>query len=66
MQKKKQIVKNLKKRKNYNLEIIKLLTKFQLSLNYKKKASNFIIKNNFKMKPVKKSVKLIKSKILYK
>ena len=64
--KKKQIVKNLKKRKNYNLEIIKLLKKFQLSLNYKKKVSNFVIKNNFKMESVKKSVKLIKTRILYK
>ena len=64
--KKKQIIENLKKRKNYNLKIVKLLKKFQLSLDYKKKVSNFIIKNNFKMKPVKKSVKLIKTKILYK
>ena len=64
--KKKEIIKNLKKRKNYNLKIIKLLKKFQLSPNYKKKISNFIIKNNFKMKPVQKSVKLIKIKILYK
>ena len=64
--KKKYIVKNLKKRKNYNLEIIKLLKKFQLSLNYKKKVSNFVIKNNFKMEPVKKSVKLLKTRILYK
>jgi len=31
--KKKQIIKNLKKRKNYNLKIIKLLKEFQLSLN---------------------------------
>ena len=64
--KKKDIFKNLKKRKNYNLKIIKLLKKFQLSLNHKKKISNFIIKNNFKMESVKKSVKLIKTKILYK
>jgi len=64
--KKKQIIENLKKRKNYNLKIVKLLKKFQLSLDYKKKVSNFIIKNNFKMKPVKKNVKLIKNKILYK
>tara|TARA_B100001741_G_scaffold234952_1_gene195994 strand:- start:124 stop:699 length:576 start_codon:yes stop_codon:yes gene_type:complete len=64
--KKKNIVKNLKKRKSYNLEIIKLLKKFQLSLNYKKKVSNFVIKNNFKMEPVKKSVKLLKSRILHK
>ena len=64
--KKKEIIKNLKKRKNYNLVIIKLLKNFQLSLNYKKKVSNFVIKNNFKMEPIKKSVKLIKTKILYK
>ena len=64
--KKKDIVKNLKKRKNYNVKIIKLLKKFQLSLNYKKKISNFIIKNNFKMESVKKSVKLTKTKILHK
>ena len=64
--KKKQIIENLKKRKNYNLKIVKLLKKFQLSLDYKKKVSNFIIKNNFKMKPVKKNVKLIKNKILHK
>ena len=64
--KKKEIIKKLKKRKNYNVKIIKILKKFQLSLNYKKKVSNFIVKNDFKMKPVKKSVRLIKTKILYK
>ena len=64
--KKKEIIKNLKKRKNYNLKIIKILKKFQLPLNYKKKKSDFVIKNNFKMQPVKKSVKLLKKKILNK
>ena len=64
--KKKEIIKNLKKRKNYNLKIIKILKKFQLPLNYKKKKSDFVIKNNFKMHPVKKSVKLLKKKLLYK
>jgi len=64
--KKKEIIKNLKKRKNYNLKIIKILKKFQLSLNYKKKKSDFIIKNNFKKHTVKKSVKLLKKEILYK
>ena len=64
--KKKEIIKNLKKRKNYNLKIIKILKKFQLTLNYKKKKSDFVIKNNFKMQPVKKSVKLLKKKLLYK
>jgi len=64
--KNKDIVKNLNKRKNYNSKIIKILKKFQLSLNYKRKKSNFIIKNNFKVETVKKSVKLLKKKILNK
>ena len=64
--KKKAIIKNLKKRKNYNLKTIKILKKFQLSLNYKKKKSDFIIKNNFKKHTVKNSVKLLKKEILYK
>ena len=64
--KKKQIIKKIKKRKNYNLKIIKILKKSQLSLNYKRKKSNFVIKNNFKIETVKKSVKLLKNKILNK
>ena len=64
--KKKEIIKNLKKRKNYNLRIIKILKKFQLPLNYKKKKANFVIKNNFKIQPIKKSVKLLKKIFLYK
>ena len=63
---KKEIIKNLKKRKNYNFEMIKILKKFQLSLKYKKKKSDFVIKNNFKIYSVKNSVKLIKNKILNK
>ena len=64
--KKKEIIKKLKKRKNYNLKIIKILRKFQLPLSYKKKKSDFVIKNNFKIQLVQKSVKLLKMKILYK
>ena len=64
--KKKEIIKNLKRRKNYNLKIIKILKKFQLPLKYKKKKSNFVIKNNFKKQPVKKNVKLLKKKLLTK
>ena len=64
--KKKKIIENLKKRKNYNLKIIKLLKKYQLPINYKKKKSDFVIKNNFKIQPVKKSVKLLKNFFLYK
>ena len=62
--KKKDILKRLKKRPNYNKEIVKKLKKFQLSLEIKKKKSNYIIKNNFKKKSVVNNVKLIKNKII--
>ena len=62
----KEIIRNLKKRDNYNLKLIKILKKYQLPIKYKKNKSNFIIKNNFKIEPVKKSVKLIKNIILNK
>ena len=64
--KKKNIIRNLKKRKNYNFKIIKTLKKYQLPLKYKKKKSNFVIKNNFKIQPVKKNVKLLRKEILTK
>ena len=62
--KKKEIIKNLKKRKNYNIKILKILRKFQLPLELKRKKSNYIINNNFKKLYVKKNVKIIKNKIL--
>ena len=62
--KKKEIQKRLKKRSNYNPKILNKLRKLQLPLEFKKKKSNFIIKNNFKITSVRKSVKVIKSKIL--
>jgi len=62
--KKKDIEEKLIKRKNYNKKIIKKLRKLQLPLEIKKKKSNFIIKNNFKSLSIKKSVKIIKNKIL--
>ena len=63
---KSKIIKNLIKRKNYNSKIIKILKKSQLSLNYKKKKSKFIINNNFTKQSVKKNFILIKKKILKK
>ena len=66
MQKKKEIVENLKKRKNYNIKIIKILKKFQLSLKIKKKKSDYIIKNDFREKSVKKNIRILKNKILNK
>ena len=62
--KKKDINKRLKKRYNFNVEIIKKLKILQLPLETKKKKSNFIIKNTFKSMFVKKNVKIIKNKIL--
>ena len=62
--KKKDILKRLKKRPNYNEKIIKKLKKFQLPLEIKKKKSNYIIKNNFKKKSIVNNVKLIKNKII--
>ncbi len=62
--KKSEILKRLKKRKNYNKKLLKKFKKIQLSLDYKKKRSDFIIKNNFKDKIVKRYVKNIVKDIL--
>ena len=59
--KKKEINKRLKKRHN---KISKILKKFQLPVELKKKKANFIVKNNFKSNSVKKNVKMILVKIL--
>ena len=63
--KQKQIDLRLKKRKNYNKKIIESFRKLQKKLSHKKRISNFIIKNDFKLLTIKKSVKLIKERILY-
>ena len=57
--KKNDINKRLKKRYKDNLVIVNKFRKFQLSVETKKKKSDFIIKNNFKDNNVKKSVKNI-------
>ena len=54
--KKKEINKRLKKRYKGNLKIIKRFEKVQLPVEFKRKKSNFIIKNNFKKNSVKKNV----------
>ena len=59
--KKKEINKRLKKRPNINKKILK---KFQLSVELKKKKADFIIKNNFKRHSIKKNVKIVLEKIL--
>ena len=62
--KKKEIQKRLKKRVNYNPQIFNKLKKIQLPLEFKKKKSKFLIKNNFKSSSVRKNVKVLKKEIL--
>ena len=63
--KKKEINKRFKKKSNFNSKIIKKFKKLQLPVEYKKKQSNFVIKNNFKNNSIKKNVKKVLEKILY-
>ena len=58
------IWKKLKKRKNLNLELLRKFKSIQLPLAYKKKKSQFVIKNNFTNKPVMKVIKKILKRIL--
>ena len=59
-----EILKRLKKRKNFNSNLIKKFRNIQLPLAYKKKKSKFIIKNNFTKKSIKKDIIKILRKIL--
>jgi len=63
--KKHDILRNLKKRKNFNFKILNKFKKIQLSLAYKKKNSRFIIKNKFTKKSVTNDVKKILKTIEY-
>ena len=58
------IMKRLKKRKNFDLKLLNKFKQAQLSLNYKKRLSQFVIKNNFTNNPVKKDINFILNKIL--
>ncbi len=61
---KKEINKRLKKKLNFNLNTLKIFKKLQLPVEFKKRQSNFVIKNNFKSNFIKKDVKKILRKIL--
>ena len=50
---------NLKKRENFNAEILNKFKKIQLPLAYKKRNSSFIINNKFTQKSVKNGIKKI-------
>jgi dephospho-CoA kinase len=62
--KKSDIIKKLKKRDNFNSNLYNQFKKIQLPLSYKKKKSDYIIKNNFTNKLVKISVKKILKEIM--
>ena len=62
--KRSEILKRLKKRKNFNLKILNNFKRIQLSLAFKKKRSQFIIKNNFKKNSVKIRIKEIKKNLI--
>ena len=62
--KKDEIIKRLKNRDNFNLNLYNQFKKIQLPLSYKKKKSDHIIKNNFTNKLVKISIKKILKEII--
>ena len=57
------ILKRLKKRKNFNQKLLKKFKTMQLPISYKQKKSNFTIKNNFTKKSVNDDIKNILNEI---
>ena len=62
--KKKDIYKNLIKRKNYNKKLLNKFKKIQLPIDYKRKKSQFIVKNDFTNRSVKREVNRVLKYIL--
>ena len=62
--KKSDVFKRLKKRDNFNKQLFRKLKNIQLSLSYKKKKSEFIIKNDFSKKTVKRAIRNILEEII--
>ena len=61
---KEDIEKRIKKRSNFNRSLFNKFKKIQFNKNYKKKKSDFIIKNDFTKKSVKKEIRNILDKIV--
>ena len=57
------ILKRLKKRKNFNQKLLKKFKSIQLPITYKKKKSHYIVKNNFTKKSVNDGIKKILKEI---
>ena len=60
----KERLKRIKSRKNFNNSVFQKLKRLQLPLDFKKKRSDYVIKNNFKKDSARKNVKYILTKIL--
>ena len=56
-------MKRLKKRENFNNKLLKKFKNIQLPLDYKKNKADFIIKNDFTKKSVKRGIRNILDKI---
>ena len=61
---KKDILRRLKKRKNFNKKLISIFKNIQLPLDYKKKKSQFIVKNDFTNRTIEKNVNNVLNHIL--
>ena len=57
------ILKRLKNRKNFNQKLLKKFKNIQYPLKYKKKKSNFIIKNDFTNKTINEGINNILKEI---
>ena len=62
---KKEVLKRLKKRANFDAKVLKSLDENQIILLKKRKLANYIIDNNFTKIIMKKKVNFLKKKILY-
>ena len=62
--KKKDIYKRLKNRRGFNPSLFNKFRKIQINVNYKKKKSHYVIKNDFTTKSVKIGIKNILNEIL--
>ena len=62
--KKSSILKRLKKRKNFNQKLLKKFKAIQYQASYKKKKSNFVIKNNFTKKSINDGINNILKEII--
>ena len=59
------VLKRLKKRRNFNIKLIKSLRDNQDLLLKKRKLSNYTVENNFSPNIMRKKIKILKKKILY-